>query len=38
VRLLVVEMSVEMRQFVEEELQVVVVDSLSLVGLLGLSG
>jgi len=33
-----VEMSVEMRQFVEEELQVVVVDSLSLVGLLGLSG
>ena len=32
------EMSVEMRQFVEEELQVVVVDSLSLVGLLGLSG
>jgi hypothetical protein len=32
------EMSVEMRQFVEEELQVVVVDSLSIVGLLGLSG
>jgi len=33
-----VEVSVEMQQFVEEELQVVVVDSLSLVGLLGLSG
>jgi hypothetical protein len=38
VGLFIVEVSVEMQQFVEEELQVVVVDSLSLVGLLGLSG
>jgi hypothetical protein len=38
VRLLIVKVSVEMQQFVEEELKVVVVDSLSLVGLSGLSG
>jgi hypothetical protein len=37
VGLLIVEVSVEIWQFVEEELQVVVVDSLSLVGLPRLS-